>query len=92
MGFGLAVNSVEVISVQVSLDQEKWEKVHTAFNDAEFHLITGILGGEGVEWRVKSRRVSQLPFAHNALGALEIYVPQLDAPYAQRLLMVYRNV
>jgi hypothetical protein len=77
--------------VQVSLDPEAWEKVHTAYNDAEFHLITGILAGEGVEWRVKSRRVPQLPFAHNALGALEIYVPKFDAPFAQRVLMVYRN-
>ncbi len=76
---------------QISLGNETWEKVHTAFNEAELHLITGILAGEGVEWRVKSRRVSQLPFAHNALGAIEIYVPQLDAPLAQRILMVYRN-
>ncbi len=77
--------------MQVALNPESWEKVHTAFNDAECHLITGIFAGEGVEWRVKSRRVSQLPFAHNALGALEIYVPKLEAPLAQRILMIYRN-
>lgn len=75
----------------VSLDDGTWERVHTAFNDAELHLIMGILAGEGVECRVKSRRVSQIPFAHNALGALEIYVPKLDAPLAQRILMIYRN-
>lgn len=75
----------------VSLDDGTWEKVHTAFNDAELHLITGILAGEGVECRMKSRRVSQLPFAHNVLGAVEIYVPKLEAPFAQRILMVYRN-
>lgn len=75
----------------VSLHEGTWEKVHTAFNDAELHLIAGILAGEGVECRVRSRRVSQLPFAHNVLGAVEIYVPKLDAPRAQRILMVYRN-
>jgi hypothetical protein len=70
---------------------EDWEKIHTAFNEAELHLITGILAGEGLEWRVKSRRVSQLPFAHSVLGAAEIYVPKTDAPIAQRILMIYRN-
>jgi hypothetical protein len=75
----------------ISPSEESWEKVHTAFNDAELHLIAGILAGEGVECRVKSRRVPQLPFAHNVLGAVEIYVPKLDAPLAQRILMVYRN-
>ncbi len=68
-----------------------WKKIHTAFNDAEVHLITGILDGEGVDCRVRSRRVSQLPFSHGALGAVEIYVPQRDAPRAQRILMIYRN-
>ena len=82
---------IEVVSVSLSAQQSPWEKVHTAFNEAEFHLITGILGGEGVEWRVRSSRVPQLPFAHHALGAMEIYVPKLDAPLAQRILMVYRN-
>ena len=73
-----------------SLD-DAWEKIHTAFNDAELHLITGILAGEGVEWRIRSRRVPQLPFSHGALGAAEIYVPKTDAPMAQRILMIYRN-
>lgn len=81
----------KVMCVSLSSPQSSWEKVHTAFNEAEFHLITGILAGEGVEWRVKSSRVPQLPFAHHALGAIEIYVPKLDAPRAQRILMIYRN-
>ena len=72
-------------------DNEKWEKVHTAFNEAELHLITGILSGEGLSCRVKSRRVAQLPFSHSVLGATEIYVPEDDAPLAQRILMIYRN-
>ena len=76
---------------QSSWDDRTWEKIHTAFNEAELHLITGILSGEGVECRVKSRRVSQLPFAHHLLGSMEIYVPKLEAPFAQRILMVYRN-
>lgn len=79
------------MDVSLSPDNHTWEKVHTAFNEAEFHLITGILAGEGVEWRIKSSRVPQLPFAHHALGAIEIYVPKLDAPLAQRILMIYRN-
>ena len=74
-----------------SLDDNAWEKIHTAFNDAELHLITGILAGEGVEWRIRSRRVPQLPVSHGALGAAEIYVPKADAPMAQRILMIYRN-
>ena len=77
--------------MNVSLDDDAWEKIHTAFNDAELHLITGILAGEGVEWRIRSRRVPQLPVSHGALGAAEIYVPKADAPMAQRILMVYRN-
>jgi hypothetical protein len=77
--------------VNVSRDDDAWEKIHTAFNDAELHLITGILAGEGVEWRIRSRRVPQLPVSHGALGAAEIYVPKADAPMAQRILMVYRN-
>jgi len=78
-------------SVNFSLDDDAWEKIHTAFNDAELHLITGILAGEGVECRIRSRRVPQLPVSHGALGAAEIYVPKADAPMAQRILMVYRN-
>ena len=74
-----------------SLDDDAWEKIHTAFNDAELHLITGILAGEGVEWRIRSRRVPQLPVSHGALGAAEIYVPKAEAPMAHRILMVYRN-
>ena len=73
------------------LDDGAWEKIHTAFNDAELHLITGILAGEGVECRIRSSRVPQLPFSHGALGAAEIYVPKTEAPMAQRILMVYRN-
>ena len=73
------------------LDDGTWEKIHTAFNDAELHLITGILAGEGVECRIRSRRVPQLPVSHGALGAAEIYVPKADAPMAQRILMIYRN-
>jgi len=78
-------------SVNFSLDDDAWEKIHTAFNDAELHLITGILAGEGVECRIRSRRVPQLPVSHGALGAAEIYVPKADAPMAQRILIVYRN-
>ncbi len=77
--------------MQFLSDDTLWENIHTAFNDAESHLITGILVGEGLECRVRSRRVSQLPFSHGALGAVEIYVPKTDAPTAQRILMVYRN-
>ena len=77
--------------VSLLIDDEVWEKVHTAFNEAELYLITGILAGEGLECRVKSRRVPQLPFSHSALGATEIYVPKDVAPIAQRILMIYRN-
>jgi hypothetical protein len=72
-------------------NNEAWEKIHTAFNEVELHLVTGILAGEGLEYRVKSRRVPQLPFSHSALGIAEIYVPKTEAPRAQRILMVYRN-
>jgi hypothetical protein len=73
------------------INNEVWEKIHTVFNEVELHLITGILAGEGLEYRVKSRRVPQLPFSHGALGAAEIYVPQADIHHAHRILMVYRN-
>jgi len=78
-------------SVNFSLDDDAWEKIHTAFNDAELHLITGILAGEGVECRIRSRRVPQLPVSHGALGGAPIYVQKADAPMAQRILIVYRN-
>jgi hypothetical protein len=81
----MEVNSVLMIS------EEAWEKIHTAFNEAELHLITGILTGEGLECRVRSRWLPQLPFSHSVLGTAEIYVPKADAPIAQRILMVYRN-
>ena len=55
------------------------------------HLITGILTGEGLTWRVRSRRVPQLPVSHGLLGATEIYVLKAEAPVAQRILMIYRN-
>jgi hypothetical protein len=80
-----------VRTVKFTLDDGTWEKIHTAFNDAELHLITGILAGEGLEWRIRSSRVPQLPFSHGTLGAAEIYVPKADAPTAQRILMIYRN-
>lgn len=70
---------------------EDWKNIHTACNDAELHLITGILAGEGLEWRVKSRRVPQLPVSHGALGETHIYVRESDAPVAQRILLIYRN-
>ena len=71
--------------------REAWKKIHTACNDAELHLITGILAGEGLEWRVKSQRVPQLPVSHGALGETGIYVREPDAPLAQRILLIYRN-
>ena len=77
--------------MNVPLDSTTWEKIHTAFHDAELHLILGILGGEGVEYRLQSRRVPQLPFSHGALGSTEIYVPHAEAPNAKRILLVYRN-
>ena len=77
--------------MKFSLDDDAWEKIHTAFNDAELQLITGILAGEGGAGRIRASRVPQLPFSHGALGAAEIYVPKADAPAAQRILMVYRN-
>jgi len=77
--------------VRFTAIDEHWERIHTAFNEPELHLITGILAGEGLEYRVKSRRMPQLPFSHSALGAAEIYVPKPQAPLAQRILMVYRN-
>ncbi len=77
--------------MQLTMNNETWEKIHTAFNEAELHLITGILVGEGLQCRVKSRRVSQLPFSLSVLGASEIYVPKEEAPIAQRILMIYRN-
>ena len=77
--------------VKLAMDAEVWEKIHTAFNEAELHLITGILAGEGLQCRVKSRRLSQLPFSHSVLGSTEIYVPKIEAPIAQRILMIYRN-
>ena len=80
-----------VRSVKFPLNDDTWEKIHTAFNDAELHLITGILGGEGVECRIRSSRVPQLPFSHGILGAADIYVSKAQAPLAQRILMVYRN-
>lgn len=77
--------------VHQSLVDENWEKIHTAFTEAEAHLITGILTGEGVECRVRSGRVPQLPVSYGLLGTTEIYVLKADAPVAQRILMVYRN-
>ena len=74
-----------------SAPEEGWKKIHTACNDAELHLITGILAGEGLEWRVKSRRVPQLPVSHGLLGESDIYVREADAPMAQRILLIYRN-
>lgn len=68
-----------------------WTTIHTASNDAELHLITGILAGEGLEWRVKSRRVPQLPVSHGLLGESDIRVRESDAPLAQRILLIYRN-
>jgi hypothetical protein len=73
------------------MHENVWKKVHTAFNEVEVHLITGILAGEGLQYRIKSHRVAQLPFSHSGLGATEIYVPQDEAPFAQRILMIYRN-
>jgi hypothetical protein len=77
--------------VPLVINNEIWEKIHTAFSEPELHLITGILAGEGLECRVKSLRIPQLPVSHGVLGAAEIYVPKEEAPTAQRILMIYRN-
>lgn len=77
--------------VHCSPDENAWKKIHTAFNDVELHLITGILTGEGVDYRIWSRRVPQLPVSHGTLGATEIYVRTAEAPMARRLLLIYRN-
>ncbi len=77
--------------MQQSLIDENWEKIHTTFTDVEAHLITGILTGEGIECRVRSGRVPQLPVSYGVLGSTEVYVPKADASEAQRILMVYRN-
>jgi hypothetical protein len=77
--------------VPLVINNEVWEKIHTAFSEAELHLVSGILAGEGLECRIKSLRIPQLPVTHGALGAAEIYVPKADAPTAQRILIIYRN-
>jgi hypothetical protein len=77
--------------LRILRDEDGWKRIHTAFNEVELHLVAGILAGEGLECRVRSRRVAQLPVSNGLLGSTEIYVPQADAPLARRILMVYRN-
>ena len=72
---------MEYALVKFPLNDDTWEKIHTAFNDAELHLITGILDGEGVECRVRSSRVPQLPFSHGALGCRGYLRTQSESAY-----------
>jgi hypothetical protein len=63
-----------------------WEKIFTTSSEVEAHLIKGLLEGEGIPCRVRSRRVPQFPLTVDSLGAIDIHVRPQDAPESRRIL------
>jgi hypothetical protein len=66
--------------------EPEWEKIFTTSSEVEGHLIKGLLDGQGIPCRLRSRRVPQFPLTVNSLGAIEVYVRPQDAPEGRRIL------
>jgi hypothetical protein len=66
--------------------EPEWEQIFTTSSEVEGHLIKGLLEGEGIPCRLRSRRVAQFPLTVNSLGAIEIHVRPQDAPEGRRIL------
>jgi hypothetical protein len=65
---------------------ENWMEVLNTDDESEATIVQGLLESEGVECRVESSRVSQLPVAIGKLGEITVMVKASDYEKAKRLL------
>ena len=71
--------------------EDNWVKIFSAYDEAQVHIIKGILEAEGIICRVKSMRVSQFPLTLDGLGEIKIYVLKEDYEKSKEILDSYEK-
>lgn len=69
----------------------EWVLLRVVNDEAEAHLLVGLLRSQGVACRMQSMRVSQYPLTVDGLGEIRIFVPQEEVVEARRALPAATN-
>ena len=67
-----------------------WTEVLKTDDESEATIVQGLLETEGIECRVESYRVSQLPVAIGKLGMITVMVKDSDYEKAKEILNTTR--
>ncbi len=69
----------------------EWVLLRVVNDEAEAHLLVGLLRTQGVTCRMQSMRVSQYPLTVDGLGEIRIFVPQEEVVEARRVVATATN-
>lgn len=69
----------------------EWVLLRVVNDEAEAHLLVGLLRTQGVTCRMQSMRVSQYPLTVDGLGEIRIFVPQEEVVEARRVAATVTN-
>lgn len=71
--------------------EREWVLLRVVNDEAEAHLLVGLLRTQGVTCRMQSMRVSQYPLTVDGLGEIRIFVPQEEVVEARRVAATVTN-
>lgn len=71
--------------------EREWVLLRVVNDEAEAHLLVGLLRTQGVTCRMQSMRVSQYPLTVDGLGEIRIFVPQEEVVEARRVVATATN-
>ena len=69
----------------------EWAEVLFTYDEIEAEIVQDILGAEGIEVSVRSRRVSQFPVNVCRMGEINLLVKQEDLEKARNVLKIMRE-
>jgi hypothetical protein len=64
----------------------EWVLFHVVNDEAEAHILVGLLRARGLSCRMQSMRVPQYPLTVNGLGEIHIFVAKEDLAEARRVM------
>ena len=70
--------------------EREWVLLRVVNDEAEAHLLVGLLRSQGVACRMQSMRVPQYPLTVDGLGEIRIFVPQEEVVEARRVAATAR--
>ena len=70
--------------------EREWVLLRVVNDEAEAHLLVGLLRSQGVACRMQSMRVPQYPLTVDGLGEIRIFVPQEEEEEARRVAATAR--